>query len=471
MHRLRLHRRPDGVGQDGGGAGRGRRAGRNAAGRDRQRRLGARLPRHGHRHRQAERGRARARAAPPDRHHRPGRGLFGGALRRRRAAPDRRDQRARPPAPAGGRHDAVLQGAVRGPGRDARGRPRACAPSSSAKAAAEGLYALYEELQRVDPVTAARLPPGDSQRIQRALEVYRVSGKPMSEHHGLKAPAAPHAPLIALEPRDRAWLHERIERRFRQMLADGLLREVRALRSRRELERRPAFDALRRLPPDLGGARQRHAGHRGRARHRGDAPARQAPAHLAAQHARAACRSPATHPTRRRRCVATVRALLERHRMPLLEVAAWPSTTARRRSLPAWTCRCRPASSSPSSASRASASRRCSTASPGSTAWTPARCASPAPTSRALPEPEAALLRRRRLGFVFQAFHVLPHLSVFHNVALPLLLLQRPDAARVREVLAAVGLAGTRERGCRSSSRAASCSASRSRARWCTGPT
>ena len=57
-----------------------------------------------------------------------------------------------------------------------------------------------------------------------------------------------------------------------------------------------------------------------------------------------------------------------------------------------------------------------------------------------LAEPDAALLRRRRLGFVFQAFHVLPHLSVFHNVALPLLLLQRPDAARVREVLAAVGL-------------------------------
>jgi len=64
----------------------------------------------------------------------------------------------------------------------------------------------------------------------------------------------------------------------------------------------------------------------------------------------------------------------------------------------------------------------------------------------ALPEPEAALLRRRRLGFVFQAFHVLPHLSVFHNVALPLLLLQRPDAQRVREVLAAVGLGPLEER-------------------------
>ena len=57
-----------------------------------------------------------------------------------------------------------------------------------------------------------------------------------------------------------------------------------------------------------------------------------------------------------------------------------------------------------------------------------------------LAEADAAALRRRQLGFVFQAFHVLPHLSVFHNVALPLLLLQRPDAARVRAVLAAVGL-------------------------------
>ncbi len=53
---------------------------------------------------------------------------------------------------------------------------RAVRAELEAKAAAEGLYALYEELRRVDPVTAARLPPGDSQRIQRALEVYRVSG-------------------------------------------------------------------------------------------------------------------------------------------------------------------------------------------------------------------------------------------------------------------------------------------------------
>jgi len=120
---------------------------------------------------------------------------------------------------------------------------RAVRAELDAQAAAEGLYSLYEELQRVDPTTAARLPPRDAQRIQRALEVYRVSGKPMSQHHGLKTPAAPHAPLIALEPLDRTWLHERIERRFRQMLDDGLLREVRALRSRRDLD--PGLPSMR----------------------------------------------------------------------------------------------------------------------------------------------------------------------------------------------------------------------------------
>jgi len=59
-----------------------------------------------------------------------------------------------------------------------------------------------------------------------------------------------------------------------------------------------------------------------------------------------------------------------------------------------------------------------------------------------LGEAAQALLRRQHLGFVFQAFHVLPHLSVGHNVALPLLLLGRPDADRVAQVLAAVGLEG-----------------------------
>ena len=63
-----------------------------------------------------------------------------------------------------------------------------------------------------------------------------------------------------------------------------------------------------------------------------------------------------------------------------------------------------------------------------------------------LPEPGRARLRREKLGFVFQAFHLLPHLSVAENVALPLLLLGRPDDARVDDLLGAVGLAGLGER-------------------------
>ena len=98
----------------------------------------------------------------------------------------------------------------------------------------EGLYALYRELQRVDPVTAARLPPGDRQRIGRALEVYRVSGLPLSSFHHEKA-AVETPPLISLEPADRAWLHGRIEERFAQMLDAGLVDEVETLMKRGDL--------------------------------------------------------------------------------------------------------------------------------------------------------------------------------------------------------------------------------------------
>lgn len=98
----------------------------------------------------------------------------------------------------------------------------------------EGLHALYRELQRVDPITAARLPPGDRQRIQRALEVHRVSGLPLSSFHQTKA-TVQTPPLISLEPTDRAWLHQRIEARFMQMLEAGLVDEVHALMQRRDL--------------------------------------------------------------------------------------------------------------------------------------------------------------------------------------------------------------------------------------------
>ena len=99
----------------------------------------------------------------------------------------------------------------------------------------KGLPALYRELQRVDPVTAARLKPADQQRIQRALEVYRVSGQPMSTFHTTRPTPTP-PPLISLEPDDRGWLHQRIERRFHQMLDEGLVDEVRRLGERGDLD-------------------------------------------------------------------------------------------------------------------------------------------------------------------------------------------------------------------------------------------
>ena len=105
----------------------------------------------------------------------------------------------------------------------------------AAKLERDGLHALYRELQRVDPVTAARLKPADQQLIQRALEVFRVSGQPLSSFHTEKAALA-HAPLISLEPGERAWLHQRIEMRFHQMIEQGLVDEVRALGERGDLD-------------------------------------------------------------------------------------------------------------------------------------------------------------------------------------------------------------------------------------------
>jgi tRNA dimethylallyltransferase len=101
-----------------------------------------------------------------------------------------------------------------------------------------GWPALHAELAKVDPVIAARLEPTDAQRIQRALEVHRVSGRPLSELQALEAPAPlPFETLrIALEPGDRAVLHRRIGDRFRAMLAAGLVDELSALRQRHALE-------------------------------------------------------------------------------------------------------------------------------------------------------------------------------------------------------------------------------------------
>ena len=107
----------------------------------------------------------------------------------------------------------------------------------NAKLESQGLHALYAELQRVDPVTAERLNPNDQQRISRAVEVFRVSGRPLSSFHTEDAdkPSRPLPPLISLEPSDRAWLHQRIENRFMQMLEQGLVTEVRNLGNRGDL--------------------------------------------------------------------------------------------------------------------------------------------------------------------------------------------------------------------------------------------
>ena len=112
---------------------------------------------------------------------------------------------------------------------------RAVRAALSEKLEREGLHALYRELQRVDPVSAARLKPADQQRIQRALEVFRVSGQPLSSFHREKPQQQSLPPLISLEPDDRAWLHQRIEARFHQMLDLGLVDEVRRLGDRGDL--------------------------------------------------------------------------------------------------------------------------------------------------------------------------------------------------------------------------------------------
>ena len=113
-----------------------------------------------------------------------------------------------------------------------------------AEAAEIGWPAMHARLAEVDPVTAARLAPADSQRIQRALEVWHASGLPLSHFHAAKADrdtmtadttkTAPGV-LFSLETEDRAWLHARIAQRFDAMLADGFVDEVKALRARGDL--------------------------------------------------------------------------------------------------------------------------------------------------------------------------------------------------------------------------------------------
>ena len=139
--------------------------------------------------------------------------------------------RARTPLLVGGTmlyFKALREGLSELPESDAKVRAQL-----DAEAAERGWPALHAELARVDAATAARLEPNDAQRIQRALEIHRVTGKPMSQLLGRKKGALSFRLIeLALVPSDRGELHRRIEERFDTMLKRGLVDEVRALRQR-----------------------------------------------------------------------------------------------------------------------------------------------------------------------------------------------------------------------------------------------
>jgi len=115
----------------------------------------------------------------------------------------------------------------------------------ASEAQAAGWPAMHARLSRLDPVAASRIAANDTQRLQRALEVFELTGRPLSELQGMGKPACfPWRVLkLALLPADRARLHERIARRFDAMLAEGFLDEVRLLRTRGDLH--PNLPAIR----------------------------------------------------------------------------------------------------------------------------------------------------------------------------------------------------------------------------------
>lgn len=108
---------------------------------------------------------------------------------------------------------------------------------------AAGWPAMHAKLAQVDPITAKRLMPNDSQRVQRALEVYEITSKPMSallaespSEDGREGSAIPPwINMVSLEPNDRTHLHQNLEKRFDQMLVNGLIEEVEALRKNASL--------------------------------------------------------------------------------------------------------------------------------------------------------------------------------------------------------------------------------------------
>lgn len=157
-----------------------------------------------------------------------------------RAALDGIAARGRLPILAGGTglyFHALLRGLSPMPEADAGVRAEIAARAESL-----GWPALHAELAGIDPDAAARIKPTDPQRIQRALEVFRLSGRPISawQRETVRTRFPFHVLALVLAPADRAVLHSRIERRFDAMLAAGFLEEVRRLRALPELQAHPA---------------------------------------------------------------------------------------------------------------------------------------------------------------------------------------------------------------------------------------
>ncbi len=135
--------------------------------------------------------------------------------------------------------NAFEQGLSRLPAADRRLREHL-----EAEARERGWPALHARLGEIDPASAARIEPGDAQRIQRALEVHALTGLPLSSLHARRDAGYP-GPIhrIILDAPDRAGLHARIERRFRAMLEQGLIEEVERLRARGDLD--PELPSMR----------------------------------------------------------------------------------------------------------------------------------------------------------------------------------------------------------------------------------
>jgi tRNA dimethylallyltransferase len=104
---------------------------------------------------------------------------------------------------------------------------------------------MHRELERIDPATAQRLDPNDAQRVQRAMEIYYLTGRPMSELITAGKPVALPYRLVSLSlvPGERSVLHQRIARRFETMLELGLIDEVRQLRTTYDLK--PGLPSMR----------------------------------------------------------------------------------------------------------------------------------------------------------------------------------------------------------------------------------